>query len=193
MGFSWNGIVNTALRAVTVSKADISKLVGVAGKDVNAAIKIFVKVEPVAVTALTPFFPEGAVILNTAYVIAEKVEGDLTASGATKLQMATGILNDAVIPTVVDSLAAAGKTVDTTALSAVVPTLFNAIVAENNAQAGVTALLSAAAANKTIPDAAELAAAENAVALAVAAVKTLGTQIQAAITSVAPVIVTKAA
>ena len=187
MGLSWTSIVNTAKHAVTVTETDVSKIVGEAGKIANSAIKLFIKVEPVAVTALAPFFPQGSAILGTAYTIAEKVESDLTATGATKLAMASGILTDAVIPTVEVGLNAAGKTIDQTKVALVVPDLFGAIVAENNAQSQVATILQTAETNKTLPDAAALAAAEQAVASAVATVKTLGVAIQSAISSIAPV------
>ena len=184
MGLSWTSIVNTAHRVITVASSEISKVVGVAGKDTNAAIKLFIKCEPVAVTVLTPFFPEAAIIVGGAYTIAEKIETDLAAPGATKLQMATGIMTDAVIPAMESGLSLAGKTIDQTKVAAVMPDLFNAIVAENNAQAAVATLLSAAAASKTLPNATALATAEQAVATAVAQVKVLGAAIQAAVTSI---------
>lgn len=186
MGLSWASIVNTAHRVITVSTADVSKIIGTAGKDANAAIKIFIKCEPVAVTVLTPFFPQAAVIVAGAYTVAEKVESDLAAPGATKLAMATGIMTDAVVPAVEAGLNLAGKTINQATVAAVVPDLFNAIVAENNAQAQVSALLSAAATAGTVPNAAALATAEQAVATAVAQVKTLGAAIQAAVSSIAP-------
>ncbi len=186
MGFSWTGILNVGKRVVSVTKADIDAALEVAGKDANTAIKLFIKVEPVAVTFLTPWAPEAALLVGEAYTVAEKVEADVTAAGATKLQMATGIFTDAIVPATTAGLTAAGKTIDATKLSAIAPDLFNAIVAENNAQAQVNSLLSTAAANKSLPDPASLAAAESAVAAAIAQVKTLGLGIHAAIESIAP-------
>jgi hypothetical protein len=183
---NWTSIVNTAKRVITVTQAEVSKVIGVAGKNANAAIKLFIKCEPVAVTVLTPLFPEAAVIVGSAYAIAEKVETDLAAPGATKLQMATGIMTDALIPTMESGLTLVGKTIDQTKVAAVVPDLFNAIVAENNAQAQVSEILAAAASAGTVPNATALATAEQAVATAVAQVKTLGAAIQAAVTSIAP-------
>lgn len=180
--FSWTGIVNTA-------KRDISKVVGVVGKDLNAGIKLFIDIEPVAVTAITPFFPEAAVILAGAYKIAQVVETDLSqakASGATKLATATTIVNTAVIPVLQDGLAAAGKTLDTAAAQAAVTSIFNAIVAENNAQAVVTSIIQAAAASKTLPDAATLAKANTEVSAAVSAVQSAAAAFQTAIKSVQP-------
>lgn len=186
MSFSWSGIVNTAGHIISVGKADVDKILNAAGKDINGGIKLFIKLEPVAVTVLTPFAPEAAAIIDQAYVIAENIETSL-APGTTKLMQATGIFDNGVIPATVALLNASGKTVDTGAVNAVTTDLFNAIVAENNAQAQVSAILQDAAARKTIPDPASLAAAESAVAKAVATVKSLGLAIQAAIQTIAPV------
>lgn len=186
--------VNTAKRIINVSAADVSKVVGVVGKDLNTAIKLFIKIEPVAVTVLTPFAPAGAAILSAAYSAAESVESYLNAPGATKQQMATDILTNVAVPAIESGLNAAGKTIDVTKVAAVVPDLFNAIVAENNAQGDVSTILAAAASSGTIPDPVKLAAAESAIAVAVAQVKTLGLAIQSAVGSVtaAPVVVVAA-
>ena len=180
---NWLGkIVNTAKQEVSL----VGKALGSAGKDINVVVKAFIRIEPAAVTAIAPFFPAAVPIISAAYAIAEHIEADLTAPGATKGQMAAGILTDAVIPTVTASLAVAGSTIDQAKVAALVPDLFAAIVAENYAQAAVSTILSDAKATGTIPDPAKLAAAESAIAAAVAQVKSFGAAIQAAVSSVQP-------
>jgi hypothetical protein len=184
MSIKWLGnIVNTAKRAITVVIQGSSKVIGVVGKEVNTAIKIFIRIEPVAVTAIAFISPGAAAIVAAAYKIAEHVEAVVTDGSISKLQMATGLLGDTVIPIIESGITGTGHTVDATAISAIAPDLFSAIVEEANAQASVAAVISAVTSGSPI-DRVALAQAESAVAVAVAKVKILGMDIAAVVNSI---------
>ncbi len=166
MSFSWSGIVNNAKR------------------DIGIGLKVFVAVEPIAVTYVAPFCPEAALIMGVAYKVAQIVEVGMSATpgnGPAKLTAATSVMNDGVLAVLQSSLVTSGKTLDATASVSAITAMLNAIVAENNAQAEVVALLQAAAAHNGTPDAGALTNTNMAVAAAVAEVQAAGIAFQNAI------------
>ena len=184
MGLNWNGIVNNVEHAITITEQDISKAVGVVGKTLNAGIKFFIKVEPTAVSLISPFFPEAGVILGIAYKYANQVQMDVNATGADKLAKVQNVIMDAALPALAQGLQAAGKTFNYAEAGATVTAIINAVVAENNAQAKLTALIGTAASTGTFPDPAAIQAAYAEVSAATAAVTHAASMFQATIATV---------
>lgn len=125
MHLSWTNIVNTVK------------------KDIQVGEKIFIRVEPFAVTALNiAGLPAISGVLASIYNSINRTEVTLQgASGQDKFQTVESEINDIVLPIL---HAALGAKVSG-GFESTVSTIINSIVTENNAQAELSQLLTAAA------------------------------------------------